>query len=220
MFFLPAPIIWAIGLCGGIYLLEHQLLGDEAAVRLIFEGSFIPARYGAAGLPYGLAHLTSPVTYSLLHASFAHLAVNMVWLAAFGAPLAQRIGGVRFVVFWCAAALGAAALHFAVHSQSAAPLVGASGAVAGMMGAAARFAFRTVATDGPRAFAGQPLPLVKSLTERTVLGFVGIWMVINLVSGLGVLGPGDGSSIAWEAHIGGFLIGFLCLTLFDRRMSN
>jgi membrane associated rhomboid family serine protease len=218
IFFLPPSVTLMIGLCAGLYLIEHHLLGGEAAARLLIEGAFIPARYGAFGVPFGLAHVTSPLTYSLFHASFTHLAVNMVWLAAFGAPLAQRIGSLRFLAFWCAAALGAAALHFAVYAGSLAPLVGASGAVAGMMGAAARFAFKTEASAGPRAFAGAPLSLTGSLTNRTVLTFGGIWMAVNLVSGLGLLSPGGApSSIAWEAHVGGFLTGFLGLSLIDRR---
>lgn len=217
VFFLPSVVIFFLAVCVGLYLLQTYALSAQANNLVTLYGAFIPLRYDVSGPAFDLAFLTTPITYSLLHASFAHVAINMVWLAAFGAPLAQRIRTVRFVMFWIATSMGAAALHYMLHMTSAVPLVGASGAISGMMGAAARFAFKTDGQDGPRAFVGRPLSFFQSMTNRTVVTFVAVWMVVNLISGLGYLMPTDGSSgIAWEAHIGGFLVGYFCLKFFDR----
>jgi membrane associated rhomboid family serine protease len=213
-----APVVTAlIALCAGLFLLQTYVLGYAANITLSMQLAFIPARYSAGGMPLNFGFLVSPLGYSLLHASFAHLAINMVWLAAFGSPLAARIGGRRFLLFWAATAVGASLMHFLVYPYSAVPLVGASGAISGMTGAAARFSFRTSGGGGVRSFIGTPLSVGASLTDRTVLTFIGIWMAVNLATGLGwPSGQADGSSIAWEAHIGGFLVGFLCLVFFDR----
>jgi membrane associated rhomboid family serine protease len=140
----------------------------------------------------------------------------MVWLAAFGPPLANRFGAVRFALFFAATGLAAAALFWVVHPSMEAPLVGASGAISGMMGAAARFAFRIDRSLGKAAFAGAPLPFAEVLRSRSVVTFLAVWMVINLVTGLVGLGAGGAEQIAWEAHIGGFVVGFFALRLFDR----
>ena len=217
VFFLPPGIVVLAALCVVLWALQTYALNEQQTALLVWKGAFIPARYGPAGPPADLYFFTSPLTYSLLHAGFAHLAINMIWLAAFGAPLAQRIGTLRFVLFWITAVLGAATLHFFLHAADMLPLVGASGAVSGMMGAAARFGFRTRETGGASAFSGPLLPLAEALTNRSVLMFVAVWMVVNLVAGLGFISLGDGSAnIAWEAHVGGFLVGFLAVRLFDR----
>ncbi len=178
--------------------------------------AFIPIRYSGQ-FPIDVYAFTSPVTYSFLHGGLAHLAVNMVWLGAFGSPLANRLGAARFVLFWVAASVAAVALHYVLHMNGQSPLVGASGAISGMMGAAARFGFRIDRSSGQSAFGGPVLPIPVVLRSRGVVTFLGVWMVINLVTGLIGLGAGEGSQIAWEAHIGGFLVGFFCIAAFDRK---
>ena len=142
----------------------------------------------------------------------------MVWLAAFGSPLANRLGAARFVLFWVVtsiAAVGAALC--AAHPNDQAPLVGASGAISGMMGAAARFGFRIDRTSGRPAFGGPVLPICDGAAvarrrdlPRRLDG--------RSTSSPGWSGsmPGRNSQIAWEAHIGGFLVGFFGIALFDR----
>ena len=70
-------------------------------------------RFRSSSIPFA-----GPVTYSLLHGSIAHLAVNMIWLAAFGSPLANRIGTMRFVLFWVVASIAAAGLHYILYMTS------------------------------------------------------------------------------------------------------
>ncbi len=219
LLFLPKSVTLFLGLCAGLYVLQNFVFTPDMNLLILLNGAFIPARYSSS-MPMpgsGFSLITSPVTYSLMHGSFAHLAVNMIWLAAFGAPLAERIGTKRFVLFWAFTAISAALLHYVLHASSGLPLVGASGSISGMMGAAARFGFRTEATAGARVLSGEQLSLGEAAANRTVLTFVGVWMLVNFISGIGSTGGSNNSAgIAWEAHIGGFLAGFLAVSLFDR----
>ncbi|MBB6466628.1 membrane associated rhomboid family serine protease [Aminobacter lissarensis] len=216
MFNLPGIVIAIIGACVAMHLSRVYILSPDQDFALLVRTAFIPVRYSGQ---YALEiwAFTSPLTYAFLHGGFAHLIINMVWLAAFGSPLANRLGNIRFSAFFAVTTLAAVALHYVLHSNDAAPLVGASGAISGMMGAAARFSFQVDRSQGKPAFAGAPLPIRDVFRSRTALTFLGVWMVINLVTGLVGLTPGDDSQIAWEAHIGGFLAGFLGIRFFDRR---
>jgi membrane associated rhomboid family serine protease len=124
------------------------------------------------------------------------------------------MGAARFLLFWVVTAAAAAALHYLFHQHDNVPLVGASGAIAGMMGAAARFGFRIDRSAEKPAFSGRPLPVMFVLRLRPVVTFLAIWMGINLLSGLFGLVPGEEGTIAWEAHVGGFLAGFFGIGAF------
>lgn len=213
-FNLPSIVLVLIGLCVAIHLVRLYLLTVDQDFWLLIRTAFVPIRYSGQ-FPLDVYAFTSPVTYSLLHGSLTHLGVNMIWLAAFGSPLANRLGTARFVLFWVAASVAAAGLHYALHMTDQSPLVGASGAIAGMMGAAARFGFRIDRSTGRAAFGGPVLPVAIVLRSRGVLTFLGVWMIVNLVTGLVGFGPGNESQIAWEAHIGGFLVGFFGIERFD-----
>jgi membrane associated rhomboid family serine protease len=214
-FNLPGIVLFAIAVCLVMLVLQAYVLTNDQNVDLILRAAFIPIRY-TGGYEWDTFAFTSPVTYSFLHGGLAHLAVNMIWLAAFGSPLATRLGVWRFILFWIVASIAAAGLHFAMHPYDQSPLVGASGAISGMMGAAARFAFRIDRFAGLPSFAGPVLPIPFVLRMRGVLIFLGVWMVVNLVTGVFSLVPNMEDSIAWEAHIGGFLVGFFGIGIFDR----
>ena len=215
VFNLPPVVLFFIAVCVGIYVLQFHVLGIALNYDLLMRAAFIPIRY-SGDFSIDIYAFTSPVTYSFLHGGLAHLAINMVWLGAFGSPLANRLGAARFVLFWVTASVAAVALHYVLHMNDPSPLVGASGAISGMMGAAARFGFRIDRRSGQSAFGGPVMPIAAVLRSRGVVTFLAVWMVINLVTGLVGLVPGEVSRIAWEAHIGGFLVGFFCISAFDR----
>lgn len=212
-FNLAGVIVAVVAICAGVHLVRYALLDAEQDFGLILRFAFIPVRYSGGFAPDVYAFV-SPLTYSLLHGDLTHLAVNMIWLAAFGSPLANRIGAARFLLFWAATALGAAGLHFVLYPDSTAPLVGASGSISGMMGAAARLAFRVDRRSSRRAFAGRILSIPEVLRSRQAMTFLVVWMAVNLVAGIGL--GSETSQIAWEAHVGGFLVGFFAIRLFDR----
>ena len=174
--------------------------------------AFIPARLTVAeSAPQGLWMW---LTYALLHGDGTHLTVNALWLAIFGTPVVRRLGVARFAMLSIAGAVGAAGLHLASHWGATTPMIGYSGVVSALTGAAARFAFvsgggsRGIRFDAPR------LSVVGTFLNRAPLGFVAVWMIANLIAGNGVLTP-DGAQIAWEAHIGGFLVGLFLFGWFD-----
>jgi len=215
VFNIPAVVVALTAACVAIHLVRLYVLTVEQDIGLLVRAAFIPIRYS------GQFHLdfyafTSPFTYTLLHGSIVHLAINMVWLAAFGSPLANRLGVGRFLLFWAATGLAAAATHYALHMVDQSPLIGASGAISGMMGAAARFGFRASRAAGRSAFDGPLLPASAALRLRPVVIFLAVWMVINLVTGIVGLGAGA-DNIAWEAHVGGFVVGFFGIGAFVPR---
>ena len=166
----------------------------------------------------GASPYWTALTYALLHGSWGHVVLNSLWLAAFGTPVARRCGGLRFVALALAAAVGGAAAHWLAHPYSVMPMVGASAAVSGMMAAAARFMFGGGRQPGWTGEFDQPrLSLLGLLANPRAALFVGIWFVVNLVFGIiaAPLGITD-ASVAWEAHIGGFVVGLLLFPLIDR----
>lgn len=214
-FNLPGVVIAFIAICVGIHLVRSYMLTVEQDFWVILHFAFIPLRYSGE-YALDIWAFTGPWSYSLLHGGLAHLAVNMIWLAAFGSPLANRIGTARFVAFWLVTSLAAVGLHYVLHQYEAIPLVGASGAISGMMGAAARFGFQVDRGADKPAFLGDILPIPDVFRSRTVVTFLMVWMVVNFAAGFGFGTSESGGSIAWEAHIGGFLAGFLLIRFFDR----
>ena len=163
----------------------------------------------------------TPLTYALLHGGFAHIALNSVWLLAFGTAVCRRFGSLRFIAFFIVTAVAGALAHYIVHPYGLAPVIGASAAISGAMGAAVRFAFTPGAPLGPGfsrprdldAYRQLAPALREVLTERRAMTFLVFWFVLNLL--FGVYTPVGDGAIAWEAHIGGFLAGFLLFNLFD-----
>ncbi|MBR0692811.1 rhomboid family intramembrane serine protease [Bradyrhizobium lablabi] len=188
---------------------------------------FIPKRYDSTLLnvtfPGGAgAKVWTFVTYSLLHANLTHIGFNVLWLLPFGSALARRFGAVRFFVFMAVTAAAGALAHLVTHEHAIAPMIGASASVSGAMAAAIRFAFvrgsfLSFSRGDAEAAARVPaLSLSRALRDGRVLGFLAVWFGVNIVFGLGSITiGGDGASVAWQAHIGGFLAGLVLFSLFD-----
>ena len=166
------------------------------------------------------------LSYALLHADWTHVGLNGIWLLAFGTPVARRTHFKGFLAFFATTALAGAAVQYLAHPLDLVPVIGASAAVSGCMGATLRFMFQPrVSTSAPSSAALeadrrgdlQPvLPLRAIWTDRRALTFLIAWFGTNLLFGLGSIGFGLSSGpIAWEAHIGGFCAGLLLFPLFD-----
>ncbi len=219
VFNIPPVLGWALLFLWVVHAVRVYLLSPAADNVLLVQTAFIPLRYVTPLDQQSLAWLWSPLTYSFLHGGFLHIFVNSIWMVAFGAVVARRLGPVRFCIFWVATSAAAAAAFLALNWGAAVPVIGASGVVSGLMGGAARFAFPR---SGPfRRENAHYLPRVgifESLQNRTVLAYVLIWFGINFLTAFGFApGAGPGVMVAWQAHIGGFLFGFLFFGAFDRR---
>jgi len=147
-------------------------------------------------------------TSMFVHGGFWHLAGNMLFLWAFGNTLEQWLGTARFLMFYLLTGALAAALHIAMHPASMLPTVGASGAIAGVLGGYfVRFPFARI-----RTLVGFP-PFLFVIGIPALL-CLGMWFLLQLQGGLATIGPGELSNIAFWAHIGGFGAGMLLVGLF------
>jgi membrane associated rhomboid family serine protease len=207
------------------FLFDQRAVLDH--LTEVVRGSEMQGEIGEFFLTYGSARnlWITPLSYAFLHGNWTHLALNGVWFAAFGSPVARRFGTPRFLLLGALGAIGGAFFYLFLHLTELAPMVGASAAISAYTGAAARFVFQqgVFFRDEPSLY-GQPqeAPPMEGLREmlanRQALAFVGFWFAINLLSGVGGQSVGfSNAPVAWEAHIGGFLVGLLLAPLFDQR---
>ncbi|MDX2289551.1 MAG: rhomboid family intramembrane serine protease [Hyphomicrobiaceae bacterium] len=222
IFNVPGSVTALIGVCVLIHIVRAFLpmdLADWATVAL----AFVPARYAghAAEIAGGeVAAVTSFVTHMLVHGDVTHLMFNAMWFLAFGGAIAFRIGSPRFIAFTVFTGVAGALTFLAFHIGEPIPVVGASGAVSGMMGAVMRFIFVAMDRHDMPALREAPrrIPLMslrQTLSDKRIIAITAIWLLINLVSAVGMPGVSVGAGVAWEAHLGGFAAGLLFFGFFD-----
>ncbi len=217
IFNLPNILVLTLGFLAILYVVQEYLLDEDTRARFIVALAFSPSRYVFSLADQDLEWLWTPLTYSFVHGSIEHIVFNCLWLMAFGAPVVRRIGTIRYVIFWILSSVVAAFFHAALNWGDPTLLIGASGVVSGLMGAACRFAF-----PGRRGYDrnyGHLYPrqsIAGAFRNRTVVTFTAMWLVGNILIAFGITFIGDNvGPIAWDAHIGGFLFGFLLFDLFD-----
>lgn len=223
IFNVPRIVTGIVLLLAAIHL-GRYLLAEDADRWLLLAMAFIPARYSgfAAELPGGdLASLTSFVTHMAVHGDLIHLGFNTAWLLAFGGALAKRLTAPAFLAFALVCGIAGALLFWAVNPGLMAPMVGASGALSGLMGAVLRLLMSAADRDQVEllriAPSAVPLaPLSTALRDRRLWLVTAVWIALNMLAIAGIGVPNDGI-IAWEAHVGGFLCGVLGFGLFDFR---
>jgi membrane associated rhomboid family serine protease len=224
----PPVILVVLGLFVAAHLYRSALSpADELTFLVRF--AFIPLRYASTGaeklvFPDGLAgDIWTFVSYMFVHADWGHLMINGFWLLAFGSLVARRLGLDRFLLLSLLCGIAGALAHLAFHWGDAVPTIGASGAISGLMAAAARFIFsapeglRAAIRFGANVALLPRLSLRRLVRNRQAMFFLGIWLGINLLFGVGAFQiAGMSGGIAWQAHIGGFLAGLLLFDWFDR----
>lgn len=223
-----APFV-VVGLLVAFVLVHvaRAFLSDMADAYVILSLGFIPARYGFQpyDLPGGvLTSVTSFLTHIFVHGDTLHLAINSAWLLAFGAPMARRLGGLRFLAFTLLCGVAGALTFLALNPGLLVPMIGASGAISGLMGGLLRFLFNAFDRGGsglvPEGAREVPrMDLGQMLQDRRVLVTIGIWVALNFLLSLGFGGFDEAGAIAWEAHLGGFFAGLLTFGFFDRQMQ-
>lgn len=222
MFNIPASVV-AAAVALGVLHAVRVILPAQQSQDMLLALAFIPARYATPllELPGGeWSGITSFITYMFVHGDATHLVINTIWMLAFGSAIAKRVGDLRFLMFSALCGIAGALVHLGVHFGELVPVVGASAAISGQMAGALRFIF---GAPGTVLFSSQniqsvPLASIRdTLKDRRFLLFLGVWMALNLLFGLDVVQFNDsGGGIAWEAHIGGFLCGFVAIGVFDR----
>ncbi len=218
----PGAVLLLLGLLaaihGGLAMLSQA--NDEYVVWAL---AFIPARYTgiADQIPGGpIAAWTSFVTHQFVHGDITHLMINGAWLLVFGSAVARRIGSARFMVFALVCGVAGAALFGLIRWGEVVPMVGASGAISGLMAAGFRLLLPAIDNGEVHEMRESPrsVPLAtlgECLRSRRVLFAVGAFVVVNFVIAVAAPLLTDAAGIAWEAHLGGFAAGFLLLGAFD-----
>ena len=210
----PEAVKWIIGVTVLLHVVR-AVVPDDVAQAMMLEMSFIPAFYavGPESFLAALLLITMPFSYALVHIDVTHLAVNMLLFLAFGAAIGRRMGFGTFVVFYALSAATGALVFGLFNAEEFAQVVGASGAVAGMVGAVGRLSLRPETAWRDLA---NPMPFH---SRNAALGFIVVWLVLNFA--FGVIPPSlvgsDAGGIAWETHLGGFAFGFLAIRWFDGR---
>ncbi len=215
---IPKVLIYVVGAFFAIQLLR-QILPGQIDAYIVGGLAFNPLNYAHAQsiyadalIPHSLTLFASPVSYALFHDGWMHVLMNSLWLVVFGTPLAWRFGAVRFILFCLITAFGGVVLHFLSHFFENAPMIGASAITSGVMAATLRFAFTGPINYIPRSDISRyklPAPELRDVIRtQIVIIFVVIWLVFNFISSVG-------TNVAWQAHVGGFLFGFIAFELLD-----
>jgi membrane associated rhomboid family serine protease len=204
-----------------IHAYETLILTDTSArLDFVIRWAFIPALWQEV-LRIGTAEEIAAtfktfVTYGFLHADWMHVGINSLWLVAFGQPVAMRLSAVRFSLLFLVCLFAGSLLHWLTNWNDVIPVVGASAGVAGFMGAACRFVFPASEYASAMPPSQRPvLSLREALSHPTVLTILLVFLVINILTGIDIVTVGvEAQLVAWQAHIGGFALGFLSFPFF------
>ena len=204
-----------IAACVAVFMYQLSLPPGEAT-RFVFAFGAIPSVvFGVKSLPAEVAQVPANVTLvtsMFLHGSLMHLVGNMLFLWVLGDNVEDALGHPRFVVFYMLSGIAAALSHAAIEPGSTVPMIGASGAISGVIGAYLLL---------------HPRAPIKTLVLRFIVylpayAVLGLWILFQFLS-VAIAEPGQGG-VAWWAHIGGFFAGVILIVpmrqrgvpLFDR----
>jgi len=202
-------------------IMNNTLIGVSAAVFLIqmFQGDpgrfvyiygLVPARYSIPEISHyftSFQQVFSLISFMFLHGGFWHLLGNMWSLYIFGDNVEDSLGHLRYLVFYLLCGMASGLSHLALNSQSEIPTVGASGAIAGVMGA------YFLLYPGSRILTLIPIIIIPWMVEIPAFIFLGVWFVMQMLYASGSNAAATG--IAWWAHVGGFVFGVVFLKILQ-----
>jgi membrane associated rhomboid family serine protease len=202
----PFVTIFIISLCSLVFLYQF-LLSVSASNAFIYSFGYIPAVFfGDAYLPLELRLIPSYLTLftsMFMHGGIMHLLGNLLYLWVFGDNIESYLGHIRYFIFYIFCGLMAVLLHTLADTGSIIPLIGASGAISGVLGA--------YMVLFPRAKVLVAIPLLYFIytTRLPAIIVLGIWFIIQLVSSLL---QGESGGVAFLAHVGGFASGLILVS--------
>ena len=194
-----------IGINVVLYLVE--LSYGAHLDRFIYTYGLVPARYS---IPHISSYFTSTqnifsiLSFMFLHGGFFHLLGNMWSLYIFGDNVEDRLGSFRYIVFYLLCGITSGLSHLIVNVHSNVPTIGASGAIAGVMGA------YLILHPNSKILTLIPILFIPWFIEVPAFIFLGLWFVLQFINAAG----SGGGGIAWWAHIGGFIFGIVFLKIF------
>ena len=202
----PIVVYAVVAVCSMVFLWQMNLSGD-AALRFMAEYALIPRRYEdpAWALRLGLnpGDYAPLLTSTVLHGGWLHLIFNMWTLWLFGRAVEARMGTGRFLLLYTFSALLAGYAHMLAYPASTTPVIGASGAIAGILGAHASL------FPAARIILLIPIIIIPLFLPISAFWYVALWFGFQVWQGAGSLGQVTGGGVAWWAHIGGFIAGLI-----------
>jgi membrane associated rhomboid family serine protease len=223
---IPTVVLGVVGLLISLHVL-FWALGESWQVWSVYALSFIPVRLGGGDpipYPHG-AQIWTFFTYALLHADVYHLGFNCIWLAIFSTPLARRLGAWRYLLLLAGSAAVGAAAMLPGHYGEFLIIVGASASVSATLAAAIPIMFAPGFRMGASHLVNYERLRVLSpaalAQNPRALGFAAVFLAMTLITGASMAMTGtaflEERNIAWEAHLGGFIAGFLLFYFLDKK---
>ena len=211
-------MVWLLILANGVVFLFELMMPAPALERFFYLFGIVPARYThpdwALWVGFPLDDYWPFLTSMFLHGGWMHVIGNIWTLWIFGDNVEDRMGPVRFLLFYLLCGLAAGFVHWLTGPNSTIPTVGASGAIAGVMGAY----FLLFPTS--RVVVLVPVLFFPLFFEVPAVAYLGFWALSQVFSGtLSLAGPENVGGVAWWAHVGGFVTGIALQFLFVRRRS-
>jgi len=200
----PLITIILIGLNVVAFLYE-QTLSTRGLDRFILQYGTVPSRFTDGSITS--TDLLTLFTSMFLHAGWLHIAGNMLYLWIFGNNIEDRLGIIRFIVFYFLGGIAAAALQIIIDPTSRVPMIGASGAIAGVLGG--------YIVLYPRAKVQTLIFFIfNQIINLPAVILLGVWFFLQLLNGFLSLDSGASGGVAFFAHIGGFIAGMVLIRLF------
>jgi membrane associated rhomboid family serine protease len=194
---LPPYTKYFLGLIIGIHLIMTFALNDVWREWIFINLGFIPGRFTGHAVFEPLA-LVTPLSHMFIHGGWLHIAMNSIMLLAFGAGVEKWIGGPKMIFAFLICGLFGLAAHLGLNISSIQPVVGASGGLSGL------FAVALVMLN-------RQSPGAMSIGKYGYWPLIALWVGISVL--FGMMGSPDGGEIAWAAHVGGFLGGFVAVKI-------
>lgn len=199
------PLINLTLIVANVLVFLYEMRMDPVALKgFIFTWGLIPASF----LADPSSAWTNIFTSMFLHGGWFHIINNMWVLFIFGDNVEARMGSIRYLVFYLLGGTAAGLMQTYILPSSAVPMIGASGAVAGVLGA------YLILFPRSRIASIVPIFFIFTLIEIPAFIFLLFWFVSQIYSGLFAVQGGGGSGIAWWAHIGGFIFGVIMVSFF------
>lgn len=204
------PVVTVALIAVNALLFVYELSLGPALPQFLLQAAFVPARAFAPPITVGDLGVESVslLLSMFLHGGWMHFLGNMLYLWIFGDNIEDRLGHLRFLLFYLLCGYAASLAHALFNASSTVPAIGASGAIAGVLGA------YLVLHPGARIVSLVLLGFFITTVEVPAIVFLPIWFLIQFFSGLASLSASpDAGGVAWFAHIGGFVAGPVLLFL-------
>lgn len=189
---IPPVTASLLALIIAIHVIVTFALTSDQAYFLVSNFGFVPEKFSSG--PFDPYMAVSPITHMFLHGGWMHLAMNSLMFLAFGSGIERWLGSRRMLILFFVSGIFGVVTHYLLNTHSTFPMIGASGGLSGFFAAAI-----VMINRGQREMGGR----------LGILPFALLW--IGLSIGLGMLGGPGGNMIAWAAHVGGFIGGFIVM---------